>query len=100
MIFSTNLSAADRVEHDLKRGDRQTSDGTKWQHTLKEAWCELVPEFDRERVAVVKTVQEAVEQVKELCEEVEQGVDVLVVGSLHLVGAVVRVAGLEGEVFA
>lgn len=59
------------------------------QNTLKEAWLQLVPGFDPERVKVAGSIQHAVQHVRQL-----EHPQVLVAGSLHLVGGMMEVAGL------
>ena len=60
------------------------------QTALKEAWLELQPSFPQERIHVLPSIQHAVEVVKTLGER-----QVLVTGSLHLVGGLMEVAGLH-----
>jgi folylpolyglutamate synthase len=45
---------------------------------------------------VVGTIEEAIERARELAESVDGAVDVMVTGSLHLVGGLIEV--LESEV--
>jgi folylpolyglutamate synthase len=64
------------------------------QHALSAAWSELVPTFSRERVHVVPSIQHAVNIVRETGKAKHEDVQVLVAGSLHLVGGTMEVAGL------
>ena len=50
------------------------------------------PSYPRERVSVLGSIEEAIAEVD--AGEGGQGKDVLVTGSLHLVGGVMEVAGL------
>lgn len=60
------------------------------QHALREAWLKLNPSFPSEKVHVVASIEHAVNIVRGLGEK-----QVLVAGSLHLVGGVMEVAGLQ-----
>jgi folylpolyglutamate synthase len=60
------------------------------QTALREAWLKLNPTFPSERVHAVPSIEHAVNIVRGLGER-----QVLVVGSLHLVGGVMEVAGLQ-----
>ena len=65
------------------------------QRALSAAWSELVPSFSRDRVHVVPSIQHAVNIVRETSERDQQrDAQVLVAGSLHLVGGTMEVAGL------
>ena len=67
----------------------------KTQHELATAWTSLVPSFPGENVHVLPSIEHAVNLVRKLDNSGEKAVDVLVAGSLHLVGGVVEVAGLS-----
>lgn len=64
----------------------------KTQNDLAAAWYSLVPPFPRERVHVLPSIEHAVSYVREL--QNNGSVDVLVAGSLHLVGGTIEVADL------
>lgn len=76
-------------------------DPLKTQRELAEAWASLFPDFPRENIHVEKSVEHTVRFVRGLQgasgdEGVDdRSVDVLVAGSLHLVGGVIEVAGLS-----
>jgi len=59
------------------------------QNALRDAWLRLNPSFDPEKVHAKGSIQEAVEIARGLGKR-----DVLVAGSLHLVGGVMSVAEL------
>jgi len=61
------------------------------QNALREAWIKLNPSFDPSRVHAVPSIEHAIDIVKTLGKR-----QVLVAGSLHLVGGVMEVAGLQG----
>ena len=60
------------------------------QNALRQAWLVLNPRFPPERVHAVPSIEHAVKIVDGLGEK-----QVLVAGSLHLVGGVMEVAGLQ-----
>ena len=62
------------------------------QHRLADAWTQLVPSFSQDRIHVVPSIEHAVRIVRS--EEDQGEVEVLVAGSLHLVGGVMEVAGV------
>lgn len=66
----------------------------KTQHELANAWSALVPSFPKENIHVLPSIEHAVNVVRKAGEG-EKAVDVLVAGSLHLVGGVIEVAGLS-----
>jgi len=70
----------------------------KTQNELAEAWKLLVPLFPSDHVHVLPSVQDAVRVVHGLLENVR--VDVLVAGSLHLVGGVIEAAGISNVALA
>lgn len=67
----------------------------KTQHELAAAWTTLVPSFPKDNIHVLPSIEHAVNVVRELNASGEKAVDVLVAGSLHLVGGVIEVAGLS-----
>lgn len=60
------------------------------QHSLASAWSNLFPNYPSDNIHVVASIEHAVNIVKEL-----EKPNVLVAGSLHLVGGVMEVAGLQ-----
>ena len=65
------------------------------QRELGSAWSELVPSFPDENVHILPSVEHALRNVRGLEEaHPDADVQVLVAGSLHLVGGVIEVAGL------
>ena len=67
----------------------------KVQHELADAWSSLVPSFPKDNVHVLPSIEHAVNVVRKLNASGDKPVDVLVAGSLHLVGGVIEVAGLS-----
>lgn len=64
------------------------------QHQLAEAWSSVVPEFPSENIHVLPSIAHAIGVIRDL-ETGGSDVQVLVAGSLHLVGGVIEVAGLN-----
>ena len=66
----------------------------KTQQELALAWTSLLPTFPNENVHVLPSIEHAVRAVRQ---ETSAGrpVEVLVTGSLHLVGGLIEVAGLS-----
>ena len=81
---STDLTTLAIPESDLTH--------LKTQHELASAWSSLVPEFPEENIHVLPSIEHAVKIVRE--QEASGKVDVLVTGSLHLVGGVIEVSQL------
>ena len=64
----------------------------KNQEELREAFLTLNPRFASEKVHVLPSIESAVQVIRQL--EKSEKLDVLVTGSLHLVGGVMEVVGL------
>ena len=68
----------------------------KVQSELAVAWLSLVPEFPRNKVHVLPSIEHAMRVVRGIGSEGDnEEVRVLVTGSLHLIGGVIEVAGLS-----
>lgn len=65
------------------------------QSELAAAWLSLIPEFPTDNVHVLPSIEHAIRVVRGIESEGKEEVDVLVAGSLHLVGGVIEVAGLS-----
>lgn len=83
MPFPSDLTAVSFSKDDLKT-----------QQELAEAWTSLVPNFPKENVHVLPSIEHAVGIVRAEASN-DRAVEVLVTGSLHLVGGVIEVAGLS-----
>lgn len=66
----------------------------KSQHELSDTWSSLIPDFPKKNIHVLPSIEHAVREIRRIGLERGGGVDVLVAGSLHLVGGVIEVAGL------
>ncbi|KAH8118386.1 tetrahydrofolylpolyglutamate synthase [Phellopilus nigrolimitatus] len=108
VIFCSNVTYADGAF----KGDltsrvvaEATVDPLKVQRELADAWSSLLPDYPKENIHVKPSIQHAVQYVRELeGGPIQNGegsiknyspVDVLVAGSLHLVGGIIEVAGLS-----
>jgi len=98
VIFCTNVTYADgHFKGDLTSRSIETTETSlvKVQSELAAAWLSLIPEFPTNNVHVLPSIEHAIRVVREAQSEANEGVDVLVAGSLHLVGGVIEVAGLS-----
>jgi len=99
VIFCTNVTHADGgFKGDLKVSNDPTDLAhSKTQETLASAWSALIPTFPNSNIHILPSVEHAVNLIRKLDHSKSIGpVDVLVTGSLHLVGGVIEVAGLAG----
>ncbi|THH33685.1 hypothetical protein EUX98_g581 [Antrodiella citrinella] len=97
VIFCTNVTYADGgFKGDLTTHAIAESDlaELKTQNELASAWRSLATEFPENCVHVLPSIEHAVATVRQL--ESDGAVDVLVAGSLHLVGGTIEVADLAG----
>ncbi|KAK7695437.1 hypothetical protein QCA50_000073 [Cerrena zonata] len=95
VIFCANVTYADGgFKGDLTTRAISETDlaQLKTQNELASAWRSLVPSFPADRIHVLPSIEHAVRVVRE--EEASGKVDVLVTGSLHLVGGIIEVAQL------
>ncbi|KZT12772.1 FolC bifunctional protein [Laetiporus sulphureus 93-53] len=99
VIFCTNVTYADGgFKGDLTTFAIPTDDlaHLQTQHDLATAWSSLLFAFPSDHVHVLPSVEHAIKLVYNLrAESAERQTDVLVSGSLHLVGGVIEVAGLS-----
>jgi folylpolyglutamate synthase len=83
--YKADLVSINTNKHDI--------DSLKVQRELANTWDRIDPDSE---VHVVGTIEEAIKRARELAESVDGAVDVMVTGSLHLVGGLIEV--LESEV--
>ena len=88
--FLTLLPIVDLTSRVVATAD---TNPVKTQSELAAAWKSLIQDFPAENVHVLPSIEHAIRAVREI--EPEGGADILVVGSLHLVGGVIEVAGLS-----
>jgi folylpolyglutamate synthase len=67
------------------------------QQRFASAWLSLVPAYPPSSIHVVASIEHAVNVIQKLGADTNDNIvqDILVVGSLHLVGGVMEVAGLS-----
>ncbi|KAG8689082.1 Folylpolyglutamate synthetase [Ceratobasidium sp. 423] len=99
VIFCTNAIDSADLEKQAKRerpfwGDEILT--TNLQRGFAEAWADLVPGYPKENVHVLRTIQDAVDLARSLVIPGESR-DVLVVGSLYLVGRLISAAKLVDQ---
>jgi folylpolyglutamate synthase len=88
----TVFSGPDLTSRQIETADEGP---VKTQSEFAVAWKSLIPEFPTDDVHVLPSIEHAIRVVRGIQSKVEEGeVDVLVAGSLHLVGGVIEVAGL------
>ncbi|KAK1923947.1 putative tetrahydrofolylpolyglutamate synthase [Papiliotrema laurentii] len=93
IIFCTNVTyTSGSFKGDLSSNAIDPNDlaALATQNALCDAWLKLNPDFPADRVHALPSIEHAVDIVKGLGEK-----QVLVAGSLHLVGGVMEVAGLQ-----
>lgn len=98
----THLSAIDLRDRVTAE---QTDDRLKVQRGLADTWSTLIPNFPKENIHVEPSIQDTVHHIRQLKNssalddkesmEPQPVVDVLVTGSLLLVGGMIEVAGLS-----
>lgn len=94
VIFSTNVTYADgHFKGDLTKVALTEAEIIKTQRELAETFSELFPTVPLEQVTAAPSIEHAITSIYSLLKEDVQ-VQVLVCGSLHLVGGVIEVAGL------
>ena len=89
--FIVNLGiTTDLTTHAISDADLSQ---LKTQNDLATAWRSLVPAFPEDHIHVLPSIEHATNVIRAL--ENDHKVDVLVTGSLHLVGGLIEVAGLS-----
>ncbi|KAI9466907.1 Mur ligase [Lactarius psammicola] len=97
VVFCANVTYADgHFKGDLTSMSIPEEDLTqlKTQQELAAAWTSLLPTFPNENVHVLPSIEHAVRVVRDETSD-GRSVEVLVAGSLHLVGGLIEVAGLS-----
>ncbi|TFY83958.1 hypothetical protein EWM64_g60 [Hericium alpestre] len=102
VIFCTNVTYADggfKGGTDIDLTVKNDLAHLKTQQDLATAWSSLVPSFPTQSIHVLPSIEHAIGLIRELAStrdgDGDTNVDVLVSGSLHLVGGVIEVAGLS-----
>lgn len=99
VVFCANVTYADGgFKGDLTTNAIPEADlaQLKTQQELATAWMSLVPTFPSKNIHVLPSIEHALKVVRSLATEVQgpSAVDVLVTGSLHLVGGMIEVGDL------
>lgn len=95
VIFCSNVTYADgHFKGDLTSRALSNTDlvNLTTQHELATAWSQLIPQFPSAAIHVLPSIEHAIRTVRGLSNAAR--IDVLVTGSLHLVGGIIEVAGL------
>jgi folylpolyglutamate synthase len=82
------------VDLTSRKIETEDADLLRTQRKLADTWLSLIPEFPAKNIHVLPSIEHAIRVVRGIESDEEGGVDVLVTGSLHLVGGVIEVAGL------
>lgn len=86
------LSGIDLTSRVIETADTSP---VKVQSELAAGWRSLIPEFPTDNIRILPSIEHTIRVLRGIESEAkESGVDVLVAGSLHLVGGVIEVAGL------
>ncbi|CAG8454831.1 14593_t:CDS:10 [Cetraspora pellucida] len=94
--FCTNVTfTTNQFKPDLQNNTIRIDENLTWQKTLAEIWPTLIPKSQKSETHVFPTIQNAINWVLEHCKENEREVQVLVTGSLHLVGGVMAVLEID-----
>lgn len=88
LFISVLTFLSDLTYKNINQKDIQES---RVQNELKSVWHSLIPEFSDESVIAVPSIEAAIKEV----DASDSDKQVLVCGSLHLVGGVIEVAGLS-----
>lgn len=65
------------------------------QRTLSSAWSSLLPDFDPSHIHVLPSIEHAIQEVEKISTASLKPVQILVTGSLHLIGGVIEATGLS-----
>ncbi|CAG8452048.1 16991_t:CDS:2, partial [Racocetra fulgida] len=94
--FCTNVTfTTNQFKPDLQNNTIKIDENLTWQKTLAEIWPTLIPKSQKSEAHIFPTIQNAINWVLEHCKENEREVQVLVTGSLHLVGGVMAVLEID-----
>ncbi|CAE6448966.1 unnamed protein product [Rhizoctonia solani] len=99
VIFCTNVTTPEDMDRSIKKSERDEVLALTTQQEFADAWIDLVPSYTKENVHVLATIQDAVNLVR-TSHSIGETMDVLVIGSLHLVGGLIGVAKLEDRAFS
>jgi len=98
VIFTTNTTytEASSNKKDFQNFTHPENEDLSLQKELQQAWETLIPEFPKENIFVVDSVETAIKTVHKLCPTSSKlQYNILTTGSLHLVGGFLTVLGAE-----
>lgn len=96
VIFTTNITYRQGYTTDNTNRTVSLQEATSVQHVLAKSWLEQAPDFNKENVHIVDTIEDAVDFAVDLSKNQEQ-VSVLTTGSLIMVGNTLTVLGIEPQ---
>ena len=68
--------------------------GLTTQRALASAWTSLIPSFPLSHIHVLSSVEHVLQNLETIHSDSNTPIQILVTGSLHLIGGVIEVAGL------
>ena len=97
-IFTTNITyTSGNYASDLnnKMIDEKLLTDLKIQNDLKKALLTLLPSLNESRIFIVPSIQQAINHVDNNINDNKNELEILVCGSLHLIGGVIEVSKLS-----
>ena len=96
LSYNDTLTVLPEVDLASRSIGTADTDPVKVQSELAVAWLSLIPDFPANNIHVLPSIEHAIRVVREIESRESKGGDVIVTGSLRLVGGVIKVAGLSG----
>ena len=96
LSYNDTLTVLPEVDLASRSIETADTDPVKVQSELAVAWLSLIPDFPANNIHVLPSIEHAIRVVREIESRESKGGDVIVTGSLRLVGGVIKVAGLSG----
>ncbi|CAG8544654.1 1461_t:CDS:2, partial [Scutellospora calospora] len=94
--FCTNVTfTTNQFKPDLQNNTIKIDENLTWQKTLAEIWPTIISKSKTSETHIFPTIQNTIDWILEHCKESEREVQVLVTGSLHLVGGVMAVLEID-----
>ncbi|ORX56461.1 FolC bifunctional protein [Piromyces finnis] len=97
VVFTTNntYSEPSNNKKDFQNFTHPEDEDLSLQKELQKAWETLAPEFPRENIYVVESIETAIKTIRKKCSNSQLNYNILTTGSLHLVGGFLTVLGAE-----
>jgi folylpolyglutamate synthase len=98
VIFTTNFAYVqpNNNKKDSQNFTHPEDENLSIQKELQQAWETLAPEFPKENIYVVESIETAIKTIRQLCPtSTQRNYNILTTGSLHLVGGFLTVLGAE-----